>query len=118
MKQRPQSKCPICHSLDVFGDKWTLLIVRDMLIGGKRYYRDFINSGEGIATNVLADRLKAMLDKGLITRAEDPDNGAQTIYSPTAKAEALRPVLTAMAVWALEFGPRDLALPNSAPHPP
>jgi DNA-binding HxlR family transcriptional regulator len=114
MKQRPQSKCPICYSLDVFGDKWTLLIVRDMLIGGKRYYRDFINSGEGIATNVLADRLKAMLDKGLITRAEDPNNGAQTIYSPTAKAEALRPILTAMAVWALEFGPGGLTLPRSA----
>jgi DNA-binding HxlR family transcriptional regulator len=45
MKQRPQSNCPICYSLDVFGDKWTLLIVRDMLIGGKRYYRDFLNSG-------------------------------------------------------------------------
>ena len=117
MKQRAQSKCPICYSLDVFGDKWTLLIVRDMLIGGKRYYRDFINSGEGIATNILADRLKTMLDKGLITRAEDPDNGAQTIYSPTAKAEALRPVLTAMAGWALEFGPDGLALPSSSDRP-
>ena len=78
----------------------------------KRYYRDFLNSGEGIATNVLADRLKAMLDKGLVTKADDPDNGAQTIYSPTAKAEALRPVLEAMAAWALEFGPGGLALPN------
>jgi hypothetical protein len=55
-----------------------------------------------------------MLDKGLVTRADDPDNGAQTIYSPTAKAEALRPVLEAMAGWALEFGPTGLALPNSA----
>lgn len=117
MKQRPQSKCPICYSLDVFGDKWTLLIVRDMLIGGKRYYRDFLNSGEGIATNVLADRLKAMLDKGLVTKADDPDNGAQTIYSPTAKAEALRPVLEEMAAWALEFGPDGLALPNASDRP-
>ncbi len=114
MKQRTQSKCPVCYSLDIFGDKWTLLIVRDMLIGGKRYYREFLNAGEGIATNVLADRLKTMLDKGLITRAEDPENGAQTIYSPTAKAEALRPVLDAIAVWALAFGPGGLALPNSA----
>ena len=114
MKQRTQSKCPICYSLDVFGDRWTLLILRDMLIGGKRHYRDFLNAGEGIATNILADRLKAMLDWGLIARSDDPDNGLQTIYSPTPKAEALRPVLGAMAAWALEFGPDGLAVPNSA----
>ncbi len=117
MKQRPQSTCPICYALDVFGDKWTLLIVRDMLIGGKRHYRDFINSAEGIATNVLADRLKAMTDKGLITKANDPESGAQAIYAPTAKAEALRPVLQAMGAWALQFGPDHLALPKRADLP-
>ena len=114
MKQRSYSRCPICYSLDVFGDRWTLLIMRDMLIGGKRYYRDFLGSGEGIATNVLADRLKTMLESGLITKADDPDHGAQTIYSPTAKAEALRPVLEAMATWALRFGPDGLVVPAAA----
>jgi DNA-binding HxlR family transcriptional regulator len=114
MKRRNQSSCPICYSLDVFGDRWTLLILRDMLIGGKRHYRDFLSAGEGIATNILADRLKSMLEWGLIAKADDPDNGLQTIYSPTAKAEALRPVLNAMAAWALRFGPASLALPGSA----
>ncbi len=114
MKQRTKSNCPICYALDVFGDKWTLLVMRDMLIHGKSRYRDFLNSGEGIATNILADRLKTMLDKGLIAKAEDPDNGGQAIYSPTGKAEALRPVLAAMANWSLEFGPAGLALPVSA----
>ena len=114
MKARTQSKCPICYSLDVFGDKWTLLILRDMLIGGKRNYRDFLNASEKIATNVLADRLKSMVEAGLITRADDPNHGAQAIYSPTAKAEALRPVLGAMATWALQYGPKRLTLPAAA----
>jgi DNA-binding HxlR family transcriptional regulator len=114
MKRRTHSRCPICYSLDVFGDKWTLLIMRDLLIGGKRYYRDFLNAGEGIATNILADRLKAMVEAGLIAKADDPEHGAQTIYSPTAKAEALRPVLAAMAAWALRFGPDRLVAPAAA----
>jgi DNA-binding HxlR family transcriptional regulator len=112
-KRRTDSKCPICHSLDVFGDKWTLLILRDMLIRNKRHYREFLASSEGIATNILADRLKSMLEQGLVTKAEDPDNGAQGIYSPTAKGEALRPVLQAMAEWALRHGPQGLATPPS-----
>jgi DNA-binding HxlR family transcriptional regulator len=117
MKARTQSRCPICYSLDVFGDRWTLLILRDMLVGGKRSYRDFLNADEKIATNILADRLKSMVEAGLITRADDPRHGAQAIYSPTAKAEALLPVLDAMATWALAYGPPHLALPEAAPHP-
>lgn len=117
MKQRTQSKCPICYSLDMFGDKWTLLIMRDMLIHGKRYYRDFLKAGEGIATNILADRLKAMAESGLIAKADDPEHGGQAIYSPTAKAEALRPVLDAMADWALRFGPDRLVKPAAARRP-
>ena len=113
MKRRSQSRCPICYSLDVFGDKWTLLILRDILIGGKRYYRDFLGSGEGIATNILADRLKAMVESGLIAKADDPNHGAHAVYSATAKAEALRPVLAAMAAWALQFGPDRLIAPGA-----
>jgi len=112
MKPRTHSTCPICYALDVFGDRWTLLVLRDMLVFDKRNYRDFLNASEGIATNILADRLKAMVERGLVTRAADPENGAQTVYSPTVKAEALRPVLEAMAVWALEFGPEGLVRPS------
>ena len=112
MKQRNYSTCPVCYALDIFGDRWTLLILRDMLVGGKRNYRDFLNAGEKIATNVLADRLKTMVEAGLITRDGDSGNGGQTFYSPTAKGEALRPVLSAMAAWSLEWGPDGLVLPR------
>ena len=109
-----EEPCSLARAMAVVGDRWTLLILRDMLIGGKRNYRDFLNASEKIATNVLADRLKSMVEAGLITRADDPNHGAQAIYSPTAKAEALRPVLGAMATWALQYGPKRLTLPAAA----
>ena len=105
---RAKSNCPICYSLDVFGDKWTLLVMRDMLVERKRYYRDFLNSGEGIATNVLATRLKDLVEYGLATRADDPENKGQPIYAPTEKAAALLAVLDEMEKWALRFGPKRL----------
>jgi DNA-binding HxlR family transcriptional regulator len=108
MALRAKSNCPICYSLDVFGDKWTLLLMRDMLLGGKRYYRYFLNSGEGIATNILATRLRDLVECGLVTRADDPENKGQTIYAPTEKAAALLPVLEEMEKWALQFGPKRL----------
>jgi DNA-binding HxlR family transcriptional regulator len=106
MKKQTRSNCPISYSLEVFGDKWTLLILRDLLVRKKRYYQDFLNSDEGIATNILADRLKALLDNGLVTKTDNPDNRRQTIYSPTKKAIALLPVLGEMAKWGLMFGER------------
>lgn len=108
MKRRSQSSCPVCYALDVFGDKWTLLVIRDMVIGGKRRYRDFLSSKEGIATNILADRLKGLVEQGLAAKADDPQSGAQALYHPTAKAEALRPVLAAMAAWSAAHGPAEL----------
>jgi DNA-binding HxlR family transcriptional regulator len=105
MKRRTSS-CPVCYALDAFGDKWTLLILRDMLVRQKRYYGDFLTSGEGIATNILANRLKQLLDQGLITKTNDPDNKTQAIYTPTQKARALLPVLGAMVKWGLQYGPK------------
>jgi DNA-binding HxlR family transcriptional regulator len=97
------------HFLDSFGDRWTLLVLRDLVTREKRYYRDFINPAENIATNILADRLKALVKQGLVTRQEDPDNKSMTLYTPTAKALAILPVLDAMAKWGLDHGPRTLA---------
>jgi DNA-binding HxlR family transcriptional regulator len=111
MKERTKSHCPVCYSLDVFGDKWTLLIIRDVLVGGKRNYRDFLNAGESIATNILADRLKHLVEQGILTREDDPENGNQTLYLPTEKALALMPVLDAMTKWGLEHGPDRLNPP-------
>jgi DNA-binding HxlR family transcriptional regulator len=105
MKRQTRSNCPISYSLDVFGDKWTLLILRDLLIRQKRYYQDFLNSDEGIATNILADRLKNLLDNGLLTKTDNPENKRQSIYSPTKMAIALLPVLGEIAKWGLKFQP-------------
>jgi DNA-binding HxlR family transcriptional regulator len=111
MKQRTQSTCPISYCLDVFGDRWTLLIIRDVLVGGKRHYRDFAKAGEGIATNILADRLKHLVEQGILTREDSPAKGSETVYEPTEKAVALMPVLDAMTKWGIEHGPERLQLP-------
>src|ERR1700737_4401642 len=78
-----RTHCPISYALDVFGDKWTLLIVRDLMFKGKRYYREFAESEEGIATNVLADRLSRLEAEGLVTRSVDPDNARRRTYELT-----------------------------------
>jgi DNA-binding HxlR family transcriptional regulator len=111
MKLRIKSPCPIAFFLDAFGDRWTLLVLRDLVTREKRYYRDFINPAENIATNILADRLKALVEQGLVTRQEDPANKSMTLYTPTAKAMAILPVLNEMAKWGLDYGPRTLARP-------
>lgn len=111
MKLRKQSSCPICYSLDIFGDKWTLLVIRDILVKQKTHYRDFLAAREGISTNILADRLKALVEQGLLTREEDPDNGTQAIYRPTKKGRSLLPVLDAMKDWALANAPEHVVPP-------
>jgi len=105
MKRRKSSDCPICFSLDAFGDRWTLLILRDLLIRRKRYYQDFLNSAEGIATNILADRLKKLMAAGLIVKKDNPESKKQAIYAPTAKAVALLPILAELVRWGSKFGP-------------
>jgi DNA-binding HxlR family transcriptional regulator len=97
--------CPICYFLDHFGDKWSLLILRDILVNKKSRYGEFLESSEKIATNILADRLKWMVEQNLLTRAVDPENGTQAIYRPTRKAKSLQPVLEAMAQWSAKNGP-------------
>ena len=69
-----RSGCPINLSLEVFGDKWSLLILRDMMFGGKRHFRELLRSEEGISSNILADRLRKLLGKGMITRADAPSH--------------------------------------------
>jgi DNA-binding HxlR family transcriptional regulator len=87
-----RSGCPINLSLEVFGDKWSLLILRDMMFGGKRHFRELLRSEEGISSNILADRLRKLLGEGMITRADDPSHKQKAIYSLTEKSIALVPV--------------------------
>lgn len=106
---RRRSDCPISYALDLFGDKWTLLIIRDMVFKRKRRYREFAESGEKIATNILADRLAKLEIGGLVTKRADPDNGRQLIYGLTVKALDLVPMLIEMILWSAKHDPRTAA---------
>ena len=95
-----RSQCPISSGLDVLGDKWSLLIVRDLITHGTRTYSDFKQSPEHIATNILASRLKLLTALGIIERT-DPEGAARNnAYRLTASGEALRPVLEELAKWS------------------
>src|SRR6185437_11955263 len=92
-RPEPRSHCPISSALDIFGDKWSLLVMRDLLFRNKAHYREFLASEEGIATNILADRLARLEAAGLIERTgEDPRSGKQA-YLATAKGQDLIPLL-------------------------
>ena len=106
---RRRSDCPISFALELFGDKWTLLIIRDMMFKRKRRYGEFVESGEKIATNILADRLAKLEIDGLVTRRTDPENGRQLIYTLTAKALDLAPMLIEMILWSAKHDPRTAA---------
>ena len=94
-------RCPIGYALEMFGDRWSLLLVRDMLIGGKRRYGEFLNSEEGISTNILATRLKQMQDRGLVDKFPDPKDGKASIYLLTDRGVRLTPVLLEIIRWGL-----------------
>jgi DNA-binding HxlR family transcriptional regulator len=106
-----RSDCPISYALDVFGDKWTLLIIRDMLFKQKRRYGQFAESEEKVSTNILADRLARLEAEGLVTKEPDPDNGRQVIYALTPKALDLAPMLIEMILWSAKYDPRSAADP-------
>lgn len=95
--------CPINASLLVLGDRWSLLIVRDLLFAGYRTFNEFLRSAQGVATNILADRIKGLLDAGIITKAADPDDGRKWIYSLTPKGVDLAPVLLELSRWGSTY---------------
>jgi DNA-binding HxlR family transcriptional regulator len=101
-----RSGCPINLTLEVLGDKWSLLIIRDVMFGNRRHFRDLLQkSDEGIASNILADRLKTLLKEGIMTRASDPSHKQKGIYSLTEQGIELVPVLAQMAGWGCKFLP-------------
>jgi DNA-binding HxlR family transcriptional regulator len=103
-KKKPSLKrrsgCPLNASVETLGDRWSLLIIRDMMLRGFRYYKNFLESYEGIATNILADRLRKLEAYGIVTTRRDPSDGRKLIYLLTAKGIDLAPVLTEMVLWA------------------
>jgi DNA-binding HxlR family transcriptional regulator len=99
-KARRRSECPLNASVEMLGDRWSLLIIRDMMLRGFRTYKEFMECYEGIATNILADRLRKLVAYRIITAEPDPSDGRKLIYSLTAKGIDLAPVLTEMVLWA------------------
>src|SRR5438445_2902028 len=95
-----RSGCPLNASVEMLGDRWSLLIIRDMMLRGSRTYKEFMECDEGIATNILADRLRKLVAHGIVTTEPDPSDGRKRIYLLTAKGIDLAPVLTEMVLWA------------------
>ena len=95
-----RSGCPLNASVEMLGDRWSLLIIRDMMLRGFRSYKEFMECYEGIATNILADRLRKLIANGVITAEPDPTDGRKLTYFLTAKGIDLAPVLTEMVLWA------------------
>ncbi len=88
------------YVLEILGDKWSFLIIRDMLFRGCCRYKQFIDSDEGVATNILADRLKKLQKHGLITQCKDPENGRQKLYHLTEKGLDLIPSILQLVKWS------------------
>jgi DNA-binding HxlR family transcriptional regulator len=112
-----RSGCPINLSVEVLGDKWSLVVLRDMMFGNFRTYGELHgHSLEGIATNILASRLRRLEADGFITAAADPRHKQRTIYSLTEKAIALVPVMAALGSWGVRYQPADPALAARSIH--
>lgn len=101
----PRSYCPINLSLEIFGDSWTLLVLRDMMFAGKRHFRELLQSDERISSNILADRLARLVDHGMLTKSVDPTHKQKAIYSLTEKSISLLPVIVQIGAWGSRWVP-------------
>jgi len=105
-----QTGCPVAFGLDIFGDRWTLLVIREIMLRGKRTYSEFMEMEEEIATNILIDRLKSLEAEGLVDKTRDPENRRSFLYSLTKKGRDLAPVLLEIIIWSGEHDKRSFAL--------
>ena len=94
-----RSSCPVSCALDILGDKWTLLVVRDIMFKRKHYFRDFLASPEKIASNILSDRLKKLEESNIVSRRPDPGNARRVIYTLTEKGLDLLPAIQELLRW-------------------
>lgn len=106
MKTEHRSGCPINLTLEILGDHWSLLVIRDLMFGNRRHYRELLTkSEEGIASNILADRLKRLTEAGLLSRREDPSHKQKAIYSLTESAIQLVPIMAQLGAWGRRHTP-------------
>jgi len=101
--EKVRSDCPISCSLDIFGDKWSLLIIRDIMLRGKLSYSEFLESEEKIATNILVSRLKALEAANILVKQVSPANKSKFIYSLTEKGIDLLPIIIEMMDWGAKY---------------
>src|SRR3984893_7976794 len=115
MTDAQRSGCPINLTLEVVGDKWSLLVIRDMMFGNRRHFRELLTkSEEGISSNILADRLKTLLEQGIVTREDDPSHKQKGIYSLTEQGIQLLPIIAQMSAWCDKSRPDTEELSSRA----
>jgi DNA-binding HxlR family transcriptional regulator len=105
--QNKRSSCPVSCALDILGDKWTLLVIRDILFLQKQYFQDFLESPEKIASNILSDRLKKLEECNIVLRQRDPDNARRIIYTLTDKGMDLSPAILELLRWGAKHNPES-----------
>ena len=105
MHTKKRSDCPVSNSLDIWGDKWSLLIIRDLMTAKACTYGDFLKAAEGIATNILAARLQALEENKIIKKLPHPDSKAKVLYKLTQKGIDLLPVMVEINLWAEKYFP-------------
>lgn len=111
MDKPTRSGCPINLTLEALGDRWSLIVIRDIMFGNRRHYRDLLNhSEEGIASNILADRLKKLTEAGLLATRPDPTHKQKLIYSLTEASIQLVPLLAQMGAWGRHHMPASKEL--------
>lgn len=102
--EQHRSGCPINLSLEVIGDRWSLIVLRDIIFGGRKHFRELlVHSEEGIASNVLSSRLKSLVSAGLLTRKQDPSHKQKAIYSLTEASIQLLPVIAELGAWGANW---------------
>lgn len=104
-----RSHCPVNYGLEIFGDKWSLLVVRDIAFAGKKTYGEFLKSEEGVATNILASRLAYLEEQGILAKTPSATDGRKDFYSLTEKGLDLIPVLLSVVVWSAKHDPKSHA---------
>ena len=114
MSTRERSGCPISLSLELLGDRWTLLIVRDLVFAGKTHFREFLQSDEGISSRTLAERLQTLQDEGIVTKSDDPTHKLKAIYRLTEAGIDLLPVLETLGAWGSKYRNADNELARIA----
>lgn len=115
-RKRARSNCPVNFALESFGDNWSLLIVRDIVFWGKRTFKDFLESKEGIASNILSSRLSHLVKRDILTKEVDPRDKRVSIYRLTEKGLDLIPMLLEMSGWASRHDPKTTAPKDFVEH--